>query len=466
MHYLRVTKTAALTLGIAMMALGVAGCGDSTNPGTPDSSTDASVEADAGPPDVTQEPDVDVPDVTPPTKYNDITNGKLWETFDTTTLSLTARGYTGIGYDGRYVYFVPYDTNTRSGVIARYDQTLPFASGASWATFDLATIDPQAKGFIGSSFDGKYLYLSPFHDGTDYSGKVARLDTTANFTAAQSWTFFDATTVNASSKGFAGSVFDGRYIYFMPYYNGAYDGLVTRYDTKASFTASGSWSTHDVQPQSADARGFVSGTFDGRYVYLSPSFAPNAVFTRFDTTGNFTDDNAWTFYPIVGLDPNAGQYTGAVFDGKYVYYAPSGTNSGNAARFDTTKPYTDNGSWTTFDITKVDANAKSYVGVVFDGRYVTFIPSGRAKPHGVVARYDTQAAFGVNGSWQTFDLKTVNIKAIGFYGGGFDGRHIYMAEYWDGVVPNGMVLRFDAKSPPSVPPSYLPKLTTGIATLF
>lgn len=471
MDFLRVTKTAALSFSIAALAFGVTACGD-TDPGTPDSSTvpDASVEADAKPLDATQEPDVDVPDVapdvTPQTKYNDITNGKLWETFDTTTLSAAARGFTGLAFDGRYVYFVPYDPNTRSGLVARYDQTLPFASGASWATFDLGTLDPLAKGFIGSAFDGKYVYFTPFQDGTGYGSRIARLDTTANFSSAQAWTIFDATSVSPDCKGFAGSVFDGRYIYFMPYFNSAYDGLVTRYDTKASFTAPASWTTHDLLAQNSNALGFVSGTFDGRYLYLAPSFAPTATFVRFDTTASFSDDKSWAFYDIKTLDPNARQFTGAVFDGRYVYYPPSNSVAGVVARFDSTKSFTDNGSWSTFDLATVDPAAKSYIGAVFDGRYVTLIPSGRGLPHGNVARYDTQAAFAVKASWQTFDLTTVNIKAVGFYGGGFDGRHIYMANFFDGVGGNGMVLRFDAKSPPSIPPTYLPKLGTGIATLF
>jgi hypothetical protein len=65
---------------------------------------------------------------------------------------------------------------------------------------------------------------------------------------------------------------------------------------------------------------------------------------------------------------------------------------------------------------------------------------------GVVARYDTQASFTTVGSWSTFDTATLNANAITFAGAVFDGRYVYL-------VPSGagIVARFDAKSPPSMP---------------
>ena len=44
--------------------------------------------------------------------------------------------------------------------------------------------------------------------------------------------FFDTSTVDTTSKGFGGSVFDCRYVYFVPYIY----AQVTRYDAALPFT--------------------------------------------------------------------------------------------------------------------------------------------------------------------------------------------------------------------------------------
>jgi hypothetical protein len=38
--------------------------------------------------------------------------------------------------------------------------------------------------------------------------------------------------VTATAKGYASAVFDGRYVYFGAYNNGAPDGVVARFDAK------------------------------------------------------------------------------------------------------------------------------------------------------------------------------------------------------------------------------------------
>src|SRR5262245_51480414 len=36
---------------------------------------------------------------------------------------------------------------------------------SKWAAFDVSTVNPKAKGFIGAGFDGRYLYLVPYNNG-------------------------------------------------------------------------------------------------------------------------------------------------------------------------------------------------------------------------------------------------------------------------------------------------------------
>jgi hypothetical protein len=181
-------------------------------------------------------------------------------------------------------YLVPSHDGSYDGLLVRHDTTQPFAAKGSWTTFDVSTVNPRARGFAGAVFDGRYVYLVPFNDDApDFSGVVARYDTTAVLAAPSSWTTFDVSTVNPSAKGFYGATFDGRCLYLAPYENGTgTDGVVARYDTTAAFGAEGSWSTFDVSTVNTAANLFYGVVFDGRYLDLVPS--TTGVLARFDTT--------------------------------------------------------------------------------------------------------------------------------------------------------------------------------------
>jgi hypothetical protein len=76
--------------------------------------------------------------------------------------------------------------------------------------------------------------------------------------------------------GFFGGVFDGRYLYLVP----SYADAVARYDTEAPFADAASWTMFRATSLSASATHFHSGAFDGRYVYFVPGLTSLAV--RFD----------------------------------------------------------------------------------------------------------------------------------------------------------------------------------------
>src|SRR5207244_3033691 len=103
---------------------------------------------------------------------------------------------------------------------------------------------------------------------------VVRYDAKASFTSPSSWSAFDVATVTAGATGFFGAAFDARYVYFIPWFNTAYSGVVARYDSLGSFSAAGSWSTFDVATVNAGAAGFIGAAFDGRYLYLAPNRNP------------------------------------------------------------------------------------------------------------------------------------------------------------------------------------------------
>jgi hypothetical protein len=306
-------------------------------------------------------------------------------------------GFSVAAFDGRYVYFIPSKTGPvkLGGLVLRYDPALAFGDPGSWQTFDLPALYPNAIGFAGTVFDGQYLYLLPYKNGIDdpmgcmvrfdthdtfdaasawkemvipayefqggaFDGKfvysapngtspaspATRLDTTQAFAPASSATYDIAANVSANAKGFEGSVFDGRYVYFVPFGTDATtrSGLVTRYDTTAPFAAAASWTTFDTGPLAGNPRGFVGGTFDGRFVYFTPRSNVNGsddgVVARFDTkaSAGFQGASSWSTFDVSTAKnaPNAKGFSGAIFDGRYVYVLPSASTV--IARFDAKSP--------------------------------------------------------------------------------------------------------------------------------
>jgi hypothetical protein len=64
----------------------------------------------------------------------------------------------------------------------------------------------------------------------------------------------------------------------------------------------------------------------------------------------------------------------------------------------------------------------------------------------VVARFDTTASFGTATSWSTFDTSSLGAGVGQFAGAVFDGEYLYLAP-----ATSGVVVRFDARSPPALP---------------
>ncbi len=215
-----------------------------------------------------------------------------WTPFNLKKVNPGATGLVGAIFDGRYVYLIPFEddayvlseggiTGTEDGFVMRYDtkSAAGFTDPSSWTFFDTAKLEGKnTEGYSAGVFDGRYLYMSPNDSQT---GVMTRFDTTGDFDDASAWSTFTANEVDPRANGYYGGSYDGRYVYFSPFFNGTHDGFAIRYDTTASFADAGSWSTYDMQARfGVGAVGFGGAVFDGHYVYFLPAYYTTVV--RFD----------------------------------------------------------------------------------------------------------------------------------------------------------------------------------------
>ena len=196
------------------------------------------------------------------------------------------------------------------------------------------------------------LQLAEGNDQGGISGSVVGPNKTVS--ANTTLTFNTAAFVSSNSLGFNGGAFDGRYLYLAQHnYGTFYGGQITRYDTTAVFTAAASFSTFDTAAYvSSNSGGFFGALYDGRYVYYIPntSFSGNqGLFVRYDTTNSFTSSGAYATFDMRGfVNSNSIGFQGGVFDGRYLYLTPYTTGtSGQWTRFDTTLTFTTTSSYAT-----------------------------------------------------------------------------------------------------------------------
>ncbi len=374
------------------------------------------------------------------------------------TSGMDTRGFFGAVFDGRYVYFVPqHDGSSRHGKVLRYDTRAEFHRAESWSAYNAErTSGLVARGYYGAVFDGRYVFFVPRTDGTAMHTRLLRYDTQGPFDSAESWRANDI----GIKTSYQSAGFDGRYIYFCPGYNEPpaphLSSAMLRYDTLGGFSDPASYRTYDAtQACGPKAACFDGAVFDGRYVYFAP-LEHRGQALRFDTRGGFTEAGSWHSCDAAMIAGKPmGQCVGATFDGRYVYYVPYA--NGVAVRFDTTcADFAEKGAWSAFDAAAAPGlRARGYDGAIFDGRFVYYIPFWEGADtargfHGRVLRYDATREFADPQSWRVAEAGQVDgLQTIGFNAGAFDGRYIYFAPWRagtdekGGIIPTGNVLRYD-----------------------
>jgi hypothetical protein len=416
--------------------------------------------------------------VTAPVANGQFDNPSRWSAYDPGDhgVGVDPDGYDGIAFDGRYVYFSPgFDGKENHGEVLRYDTEGGFDHAPSWKAYDPGAhgVGLIARGYTGLAFDGRYIYFAPFAITiTTLHGEVLRCDTTGEFTHVSSWAAYNPSSqgIGYNATGYADAVFDGRYVYFVPLVNSTGShGEVLRYDTSTAFDEPLSWDAYDPGANGVGITpdGYKSGVFDGRYVYFAPSHTNDGYHgevLRYDPQSEFDSPDSWDAYDYgteCGADCNdPGGFATAIFDGRYIYFGPgfTATGSGEALRYDTTAGFFTPSSWVTFDPQSQGLGtwSHSFSGIVFDGRYIYFMPHTDLDIFTeVVLRYDTSASFIDPLSWSVFDPASAGVGTgiDGHHTGVFDGRYVYFAPTnWNyPELVHGEVLRYDTGVPENIP---------------
>ena len=321
------------------------------------------------------------------------------EAMNLTTVNANAKGYSGFVFDGRYVYGVPYGgSGTKHGLFLRYDTHASFTSAGSYAIFDLTAKSSSAKGYQKATFDGRYIYITPFYNGSNYHGLVIRYDTTISFSSSGSYEIFNLASINAAYAGFIDSAIVGDYIYYIPYQNdsGRHGNLI-RYKIGETFDSSGSYEIFNLASISSEYINFHGNCFDGRYLYLATyvnsSGGANDRIVRYDTTMDLDNTDAYKVFQTTGLSPDGTGYRSMLYDGRYVYIGPYYDDTADSyihdmPVYDTWNDFEDSDSWYLFDRTDVDSDLYSVSSINFDGQYLYIFPFTNASVYiGKISRH-------------------------------------------------------------------------------
>lgn len=323
--------------------------------------------------------------------------------------------YLGAAFDGQYVTFAPFSTNTFA---VQYDTAQAFSDGRAWSAFDTSALDPSAD-YWGATFDGQRTYLVPNATNTIVAyTNTPSADGGSGFSLASSWSTYRLGT-GPDNQGFWGGLYDGHDMFLAPFSGNVAAKHVAGAPVGSSWSVGATGFNFNVQEQLTPPH-FWGAAFDGKTVYFVPYKTPNITFAAYSTSSNFNDDTAWATFALGGVLTPAGgtaivatvpEFVGAAFDGRRILLAPAGQiNQGNGVTtalpvvaYDTTLPFTSASSYATFDPSTLagGARAQGFEGVAFDGQYAYFVPHVGS----VVARFTaTQTNMGLSppsyrGSW-------------------------------------------------------------------
>jgi len=323
--------------------------------------------------------------------------------------------------------------------------------------YDLTTKNPSLKGFSGVVCDGRYLYYAPLSNSMGvFHGNVTRYDTTSEFQNVHSWESFDLSSLNDQAIGFVDAIFDGQFIYFIPYHSTHHHGLIARYNTQQPFDKIEAWTCIDLAKDlDPDCRGFVSGTFDGRYLSLAPYQCSrtqyNGRMVQYDTKKEFTKASGWKMFNSELKWPESRGFHGAISTNEHTYFIPylreNSDYHGFLVRHEQNTAFDDPQNWSCIDLTSIHPMAKGYVGGCFDGRYLYLAPYlNGIERHGLVLIADTTKNVLDPKNWKSFDMASIHPDNRGYFGAVVHGEFVYMLPHCkaEGIY-HGRLVRYDRR---------------------
>ncbi len=228
-------------------------------------------------------------------------------------------------FEGSYIYF----GSLLATAVVRYSIDSPFTSSSSYQVFYVSSLVSGMQNVQTLGCDGRYLYITG--QGSHTSNFIVSYDITKDFSSLSSYSSFSLFNINGFYADlFQGMAFDGRFMYFAPLgnYLGFFSGQLLRYDTTLPFTSSTSYAFVDMQGyQGYNNTGWRGIFFDGRYIYVIPSDNGLAlglgVLAQYDTLLPFSITIGFTFLQFPAVNSNLISFSGAVYDGNYVYLPPN-----------------------------------------------------------------------------------------------------------------------------------------------
>ncbi|GAA0361825.1 S-layer homology domain-containing protein [Bacillus horti] len=243
--------------------------------------------------------------------------------------------------------------------------------------------------------------------GRSYSGVISSSPLGKDFemTAYGDWPVDFTKDVQA----FSGAVFDGEYIWMIPYRAGQ---VVRFHPETGQMIAYGGWPAGYAPGPDHFANGaFHSGVFDGESIWLIP-YDANMVVQLDPLTGEMQGYDAWP--DDVG---ESYKFSGGYFDGESIILVPHNSKvlvelnpaTGEMEGYDS---WPDDFQW--------GLNGAAFAASVFDGENVWMLPyeANQIVKFSTLTKEMTGYAEGPIG---------VNLSADRFIGGAYDGERIWMA---------------------------------------
>jgi len=187
-------------------------------------------------------------------------------------------------------------------------------------------------------------------------------------------------------------------------------------------------------PVTIGHRSYGGGTVTaGKYIYYADTGPEGSgYFIRYDVTSELPWNlgSSWEEVSLASINvcsKTIWEYSGAFFDGRYIYYSPRGYDSHYAiylhkqelVRYDTTKSFTDPDSWETILVETIVPHSDClqngwgaidpgvFMGVTVNSSYAYYAPYGCAR----FVRYNKSQPFTSVGSWETVDHRTIGLDA-------------------------------------------------------